>query len=95
MHFVGGFTIAIITDRLFNEKLSKTKRLLLLLAFALGIGVIGEIMEWAGAKFLGSGEGFFFYGIGDEGKWDNSVIDLLFNSLGAAIMGFISLFEKK
>ncbi len=95
MHFVGGFTIAIITDRVFNEKLSRTKRFLLLMIFALGIGVIGEIIEWLGFKVLGLGEGFFKYGVGDEGEWDNSIIDLFFNSFGASIMAIFTLFRKK
>src|SRR3989338_2690411 len=50
MHFVGGFTIAIITDRAFREKISRPKRFMLLVIFALGIGVIGEMIEWAGYK---------------------------------------------
>ena len=95
MHFIGGFTIAIITDRAFNEKLGKAKRFILLLIFALGIGVIGEIIEWGSYKALGIGEGFFKYGAGDEGQWDNSIFDLLFNSLGASIMAISTLFRKK
>ena len=95
MHFVGGFAIAIMTDRLFNERLSKPKRFFLLLIFALGIGVIGEIIEWEGYKMLGIGEGFFKYGAGDEGGWDNSIYDLVFNSLGAVTMGILTLPRRK
>jgi len=95
MHFIGGFTIAIVTDRAFNEKLSMAKRFVLLIIFALGFGVIAEIIEWAGYKVLGLGEGFFQYGVGDEGGWDNSIFDLLFNSLGATMMAISTVFRKK
>ena len=78
-----------------NEKLSRTKRVILLIIFALGIGVIGEIIEWGGYKVLGLGEGFFKYGVGDEGGWDNSIYDLIFNSIGAITMAIITLFRKK
>ncbi len=95
MHFIGGFTIAKITDRFFIEKLSKPKRFLVLIVFALGIGVIGEIIEWLGLKLFGAGEGFFQFGIGDEGGWDNSIIDLLFNSLGALAASAFAMFRKR
>ena len=61
MHFVGGFTIAIISDRIFIEKLSKSKRFILVIIFALGVGAVGEILEWLGYGILGSGNGFFFF----------------------------------
>lgn len=95
MHFAGGFTIAIFTDRLFRERLPKPKRLLLLVLFALGIGAIAETAEWGGYKILGLGEGFFKYGAGDEGGWDNSILDLIFNGIGASAMAASTLFRKK
>lgn len=95
MHFVGGFTIAIIIDRVFNEKLSKIKRFILLVIFALGIGAVGEIIEWTGYQVLGLGEGFFRYGIGDEGEWKNAIFDLIFNGFGAMTMAIPTLFRKK
>ena len=93
MHFVGGFTIALITDRAFNEKFGKIRRFTLLVIFALGFGVIGEIVEWLGYQVLGLGEGFFLYGIGDEGEWINAILDLIFNGLGAITMAVIRLFR--
>lgn len=83
MHFIAGFALAIFADRLFFEKMSNRKRVILLLLFSLGIGAIGEIIEWMGYGILGSGEGFLYYGIGDEGEWNNSIKDLIFNSFGA------------
>jgi uncharacterized membrane protein YjdF len=95
MHFFGGFTIATITDRLFNEKLHKAKRFLLLIIFSLGIGAIVEITEWIGFKILGPGEGLFYFGAGDFDSWHNTIKDLIFNASGATLMGIRTLFRKK
>ncbi|MBW2977175.1 hypothetical protein KY347_07070 [Candidatus Woesearchaeota archaeon] len=95
MHFIGGFTIAIITDRFFKEKLGKAKRFITLLIFALGVGAIVEITEWLGFKILGAGEGLFYFGAGDIDAWHNTIIDLIFNAFGAAIMGTSALSRKK
>lgn len=95
MHFVGGFTIAIIFDRFLKESLSKPKRFALVIIFALGIGAIGEIIEWVGYGILDSGEGFFFYGTGDEGEWNNSIKDLIFNSIGAVTFAISTLLRKR
>ena len=59
MHFIGGFAIAIITDRIFNEKLTRFKRFAIVTIFALGIGAIGEIIEWLGYGVLESGKDSF------------------------------------
>ena len=94
MHFFGGFTIAIIGDRIFNEKFSRGKRFVFVVIFALGIGAIGEILEWIGYGILGKGDGFFFFGMGDEGEWRNSMLDLIFNFIGGTFMGILTLFRK-
>lgn len=94
MHFTAGFAIAIFADRLFYEKLSKAKRFLLLIIFALGIGVIGEFVEYFGYTTLGLGEGLFRYGIGDEGEWGNAILDLVSNVTGALVMAVLMLFRK-
>ena len=94
MHFAAGFTIAIITDRIFNERLNKIKRFILLIVFSLGIGAVGEIVEWLGYSILGSGEGFFRYGVGDEGEWRNLIFDMVFNFFGSVAMAVPTLFRK-
>lgn len=94
MHFVGGFAIAIITDRALTEKLSPMKRFAIIVVFALGIGAIGEIIEWLGYSFLGAGEGFLFYGMGDEGEWRNAILDLIFDLFGGAAMAAFGLFAE-
>lgn len=94
MHFASGFTIALIADRSFYEKLSNQKRFLLVIVFAVGIGAIGEIFEWLGYAILGKGEGFFFYGVGDEGEWNNAVFDIIFNLFGATTFAVSKLLRK-
>ena len=83
MHFVGGFAVASIFDRLMHEKMRLGKRWFFLLMLSLGIGAAYEMMEYAGYVFLGEGPGMFFYGLGDEGQWHNAILDLVFNSIGA------------
>lgn len=94
MHFVSGFTITLITDRLFNERLSKMKRAILLVFFSIGVGAVGEIIEWLGYYVLGLGDGFLFYGLGDEGEWNNAILDLIFNSFGSLTFIGLLLFKK-
>lgn len=94
MHFVGGFAIAMMADRAFTQQFSMMKRFVFLVIFTLGIGSIGEIIEWLGYAFLGSGEGFLFYGMGDEGEWRNAMLDLIFDLLGGAAMAALGLFAE-
>lgn len=95
MHFLGGFTIAIMTDRIFSLNLSKTKRVYLLIIAAMGLGSIGEVLEWTGYNLLGTGDGFLLYGLGDLGEWNNATKDMIFNGLGGAVMGLRALFRKE
>lgn len=94
MHFVGGFAIAIVTDRAFTQKFSPMKRFVFLVIFTLGVGAVGEIMEWLGYAFLGPGEGFLFYGMGDEGEWRNAVLDMIFDLFGGAAMAAFGLLAE-
>lgn len=93
MHFVGGFAVAIIADRILTEKFGAAKRFALIVIFAIGIGAIGEVIEWLGYAILGSGEGFLFYGSGDEGEWRNAIFDMIFNSAGAMAMAGFALLD--
>jgi uncharacterized membrane protein YjdF len=90
MHFVGGFTISAVTNRIFDDS-SKIKKLMLLVFISLGIGALGEILEWLGYSILGAGDGFLFYGIGDEGEWRNSIFDMIFNMFGALFFSLLRL----
>jgi len=95
MHYFAGFAIAIVVDRYFYERLTKLQRFILLSLIALGLGAIGEIAEWLGYGILGSGKGFFYYGIGDEGEWRNAVLDMIFDLAGGLTMAVISFLRKK
>jgi uncharacterized membrane protein YjdF len=94
MHFIAGLSLALIADRLFIERWSRAKRFVLIVIFALGIGVMGEIIEWAGYFAFGMGEGFFFYGPGDEGEWHNAMRDMVFNLLGGMTMGVVTFLRR-
>lgn len=93
MHFIAGFTIALVFDRLLSEKMPFFKRFIIIVLCALGFGAIGEIIEWLGYGILGSGKGFFYFGIGDEGEWRNAILDTIFNGFGgitlASLVGFL------
>ena len=95
MHFVGGLAIAIISDRFFVEKMGKAKKFLLILFFTLGVGALGEIIEWLGFTLLGFGEGMFCHGMGDEIEWSNAIIDMIFNGLGAITIGLFTMNTTK
>lgn len=96
MHFLGGFAIALVVDRIYRNKLSKSERIFLAIISSAGIGSIGEIIEWLGYNFLGNGDGFLLYGVGDEGEWQNATLDMLFNVIGGTFAGlFLTKFTKK
>lgn len=96
MHFYGGFVIAMIGYRIFlKEKWSSWKLFLILLLFTLGVGAFHEIVEWLGYGILGEGEGFLFFGEGDEGEWRNAMLDLIFNCTGMIVAWFTTRFTHK
>jgi len=94
MHFAGGFTFALVIDRLLLEKIPVLKKAALVIIAAVGVGAVAEIVEWGGYALLGSGEGFFLYGVGDEGEWQNTILDMFFNLLGASVLMSIVWFRK-
>src|SRR3989338_637322 len=96
MHFIAGFTIALVTDRLLSERLPLFKRVIVLVLCALGFGAIGDVVEWLGYGILGSGKGFFYFGIGDEGEWRNAILDTIFNGLGGiTLASLVGLLRRK
>lgn len=95
MHFYAGFTLAIIADRLFFEKMHTLKHNFLIIFVALGVGSVGEIIEWLGYGILGSGKGFFFFGMGDEGEWRNAALDMIFNMSGAVLAAIVCFLSRK
>lgn len=95
MHYAAGIAIALFVDRYFYERLTHIQRVLLLCFAALGLGAVGEIMEWLGYGILGSGKGFFYFGVGDEGEWRNAILDMSFDLAGGLTIAVCSLFRKK
>jgi uncharacterized membrane protein YjdF len=88
-HFLGGFTVALITDRIFSERLTRAKRFAILLLAALGVGAVWEIIQWLDAYIV---PGFEMFRADDI---SNSMKDMICNGLGGTAMGIITLFRKR
>lgn len=88
MHFIGGGAIALIADRMFAQEKhwGMGYRALIIILVAMGVGAIHEVIEWMGYAYLGEGEGWLFYGEGDEGAWQNAMLDMMFNFFGATLV---------
>ncbi len=67
--------------RLCKFNLSTKTRILLVIAITLGLSAAHELYEFAGAIFLGEGEGVLFIGAGDLDEWDTQK-DMLNNLIG-------------
>ena len=110
IHFIAGFSGGYIIFYLVEQQLRKIdhqktslviERHKILVAFlvialvtTLGVGI--ELMEFAGSELFGPGEGLFFYGAGDVGKFGNpaemygdTMSDIIINIV-AAIIGAIT-----
>jgi len=88
-HFLGGFTVAIVTDRMFTEKLTRTKRFTILLMASLGVGALLEIVQWLDAYIVPGVEMFRADDI------SNAINDLISDGLGGIVMGIIALVRKQ
>jgi uncharacterized membrane protein YjdF len=88
-HFLGGFAVAIITDRIFNEKLARVKRFTILLMASLGVGALLEIAQWLDAYIIPGVEMFHADDI------SNTIKDLICDGLGGTAMGIITLVRKQ
>ena len=74
-HFLGGFAVAIIIDRFYQEKLTRVKRFFLLIMSALGVGALLEIVQWADGYFLPTIKVF------QADSMSNSMNDMIFDVL--------------
>jgi VanZ family protein len=88
-HFLGGFTVAIVVDRIFKEDLPRVKRFVLLTVSALGVGAVVEIAQWVDAFLVPTFEMF------RADEMSNCMADMVCNGLGGITMGIISLFKKR
>lgn len=100
VHLINAFLGAIVFAEYFKYKLkidyrdiSKMKQkkdmvfLITILAVCCVIllGTIVEISEFTGDLILGEGEGLFLTGAGDEFQYNDTMIDTLFNLVGALL----------
>lgn len=88
IHFLGGFTVAIVIDRAYQEALPRLKRLTLLVLSALGVGAFVEIIQWIDGYLVISIELF------QADEMSNSMGDMIYNGLGGITMGLVTLFRK-
>jgi uncharacterized membrane protein YjdF len=88
-HFLGGFTVALVADRILTEKITRTKRFALILLAALGVGAVWEIIQWLDGYVI---QGFDMFSSDDI---SNSMRDMICNGLGGTVMGIITLFRKQ
>jgi len=88
-HFLGGFSIAIIIDRVFKDELSRVKRFFLVTVSALGVGALVEIIQWIDIFLVPDFEMFH----ADE--MSNCMTDMICNGLGGTTMGIVVLFRKR
>jgi uncharacterized membrane protein YjdF len=71
----------------------------IVLFFIIGLGAFNEILEYVGFDALGYGQGFLEFGAGDfsptQGPWENSMMDMVCNLLGATFgTGFFLLCKR-
>ncbi len=97
LHFFGPFVLyMIIYDFTMQctksmHCLHKHKISLISLLAVLGVGAITEIIEYfVGFVYAGQGVGFFFFGAGDEGKWNDTIWDLASNLLGSTTSAIVT-----
>jgi len=87
MHLLGGIVLTLFAWQWFSkDKWSFAKIAVVTVLFALGIGAFHEIIEWLGYRQLGVGQGFLLYGAGDFGEWQNAILDMASNLIGALLV---------
>ncbi len=70
-----------------------------LVLLVMGFGALNEILEFMGFTLWGYGEGFMEFGEGDSspngGPWNNSMMDMVSNFIGAIIFIGVFMLDKK
>jgi uncharacterized membrane protein YjdF len=89
MHFLAGFTVAIIISGFFNENLARAKRFFLAVIAALGIGAGVEIAEGLDSLVVPGMEML------RTDEFLDCISDMICNGLGGITAGFVVLFLKK
>jgi len=88
MHFLGGLAVAIVIDRMYQESLPRSKRFVLLLLSALGVGAVVEISQWIDGYLL---PGITLFQADDM---SNSMEDMIFNGFGGIVIGMFVVLRK-
>lgn len=84
LHVYGGFALGLVAERIVSrERWPHLQRAAVIVLLVMGVSAMHEIAEFFGYLFLGPGEGFLFYGLGDEGDWMNAMFDLAADFLGS------------
>jgi len=98
LHFFGMFVLSII---LLNWLGTNVVTCSLVILAVLGVGSLIETTEYLGYLGLGEGEGLLFYGSGDiddinyvGGGWINTMVDLVFNTLGSLLGLFVFMLTR-
>lgn len=100
VHFWNGLTLAIILSIYLAFQIPKLKlSTLLFLTFfvVLGLSALHELAEFGAYRLFGYGEGFFLLGPGDigaSGTYENTMLDVFNNLLGAVAGLVISALRK-
>ena len=95
-HIFSGIALSLLFFSFFKKFFTEDKLHNFFITFSIfliaqGVGAIGEIYEFAGYFFVGEGEGATGRGAGDyslywiSSDWINTMLDLVYNFLGALI----------
>ncbi|MBW2999299.1 DUF2238 domain-containing protein [Candidatus Woesearchaeota archaeon] len=102
LHFFGGFVLYFAFYELLmhsfehGKHLHKIRILFFAMLCTLGVGALTEIFEYiVGYLYNGPGVGFFFYGVGDFGEWNDSIFDMASNLIGTLIAGIMTYIDRK
>lgn len=93
-HFLGGFFVAMLFASFYNSefsRLSQPRRLLTIVALTVAVGVFWEMAEYVGNKKLSQPiYDVFHYRVYFMGNLDDTIQDLVMDTLGAAAFALAS-----
>ena len=92
-HFFSNFSLTFISFNYLKKYFSKNKfdntwLIIFIVLISLGVGAIGELIEFTGYLTVGEGAGVLGHGKGDivtelgNSEWLNTMLDLIFNLIG-------------
>lgn len=95
-HFFSCFVIGLLVNYILFKKNpeNKLQNFVLAVLIVAGIGSLFEIMEFGGYALFGKGEGVFRYGLGDFGELNDTIWDMVNNTLGAIFASLLYVGKK-